>query len=619
MTTPYTTSRKKNHRYLTGPVAGTSYFVSKFAAELAKSQKRAPAAQWIELINGLKKRGVKETEINESGILTWLGSKPPKEPVFQTELLATLAKMQPIIKELDLIGKDAPFIKYRVKGTKEKSYLESLLILQSEKLMYQDRLDDIRFEIEELDFNPELLADDPEAALRLYEEQQEILALSSKSEDFTAHHHSSVTDPITGKKVINLLVHARVSIIDDIFFIHEIQSDWAQRLRRRGEQRGLPDGPFVTNTELWTNLALRRLLQRAAEDSQVNRVAWITSGLRNGGNFGDGDNLKEYYEKIIPKLVDKIVSGTGTKSAFAELDLGENIVTVPSLELNDAARKKLTEAQPLYSLDLAKEASYEARPRQREQVLDQELDYALAEEKAKRSKPIQDALRDAREMLGSSMSIRLANQVFDALTGEEVAGKQVGHLIEVSLQARNPSQVIPHECWHYAYEHLLGPVDKGIVDDAFADGSYLNQKVRMALVKDGASEAAISQCADPREAAAHAFSLWAKGKMEISLSQERANEPRSGSVFDRLVIGLFKKVEGAFMGLSRWVQRKVGESAKNHEIRRVEQVFDALKSGLYADALERNRTESWADMAASGEEFEDGDEVEVLVRPRMRG
>jgi len=562
-----------NYRYLThGDLSqGATPIVSRLVQELSKAQKKAPPKQWQAFIKGLSSKGVKGAEIEETEILSWLESQETQgiASVSRTDLLAALSKLIPIIKELDL---SRPIWgNYRHKGANEQNYTESLYIWNSEKDCYNDRLAEIRFEIEQLDFDLELLAQDPGRVMRLYQEQQSLKEKSKTAKGHSRSHFSGVIDPDTGDKVSNLIAHARTSVFDDVFFVQEVQSDWAQAGRRERPEpwTSIPKGPFVTSTDLWTGLVFRRLMQRAAQNPNINRFAWIVGSMRNGGKQIMPDKLDDFYKKIIPKLVDKTLAGTGMKTTFVKVKLGDQEFDVPGFELTDKVREKLIEAQPLYSHDILQDEATE---------MTQEKETALVQ-----------SIKEAHEMLGSGVHINLAAKVLDVVTGKEVAGRQIGRIIEASLRARNPAQVIPHESWHYAYQHLIGPMDQEAVDRAFADGTYLNSKVRMAMVRDGAAPEAVAQCDDCREAAAHGFALWTQGKMEITVEKELDAEYRGDHLVDRTVGKIFKKVEQAYIGLSKWVKRKVGETQASQDVRRVEEIFEALKTGVLAQQEQERR------------------------------
>ncbi len=98
----------------------------------------------------------------------------------------------------------------------------------------------------------------------------------------------------------NVLAHVRFNERTDaegkrVLFIEEVQSDWAQKGRKEGFSdkpatapagwaqtndarstgAGIPSAPFVTKTESWAMLAMKRMIRYAAENG-FDRIAWTT-------------------------------------------------------------------------------------------------------------------------------------------------------------------------------------------------------------------------------------------------------------------------------------------------------------------------------------------------------
>src|SRR5690606_14506575 len=217
----------------------------------------------------------------------------------------------------------------------------------------EDRLLEIRFELEELDFDLELLSENPMRALDLHKEKEGLLSRVKTAVEVRFGHWRGVTDKDTGKQIANMIAHARVTMRDDLYFIEEIQSDWAQRGRLQN-WGSVPKGPWVTNTEAWTGLIIRRQLQRAAMNESMKKAAWIRGRMRNGGGTGSNDQLDDFYMKIIPKIVDKLISGTGEKTRLIPITINGSEVMVPGIEITEAVREKLRQQQPLYSRDIVK-------------------------------------------------------------------------------------------------------------------------------------------------------------------------------------------------------------------------------------------------------------------------
>ena len=548
-------SHKRNYRYLN---KDTGLMYSPLYRTIKAGQNRAPANQWANIINSLKSKGVKESEINDSGILAHIATLDG--PVSKADLLGFLESGKHLIKEIDLTRPQYKRYSYAKHGT---DYLESLYVLAGEDDFLADKLLDLQFELEDLDFYPERLMENPLLAHQLYEQEQEIKQKLSEvniKSRTSVSHWSDQKDPDTGKPIDSLLFHSRTSIQEDgkTFFVEEIQSDWAQRGRQRNWE-GIPKAPWVTNTDLWASLAFRRLMQRAADNPAIEKFAWVTGDYRNGGNFIAPDGLNDFYIKVVGKAVNRILSGTGEKANFQKVQLGEKEVELPSFTMTDNVRAKLKEAQPLYSRDHAMRELSE---------------HALAAT----SSQLKEAVASAKHMLGSSASIKLLVSLTDE-SNHAVSGRFLGDCIEVSLSGQNPAQALAHESWHYAYTHLLTPSERAISDNAFSnqpDNPLLDRLID-AMHANGFSNAAIAQTVDPQEAVAHAFSLWMEGKFELS-----------GDTAP-LLEATFTHVSCAFDALQAQVVTTYERSAQPVEPSRAESDLLALFEQLRAEQFAHRR------------------------------
>ncbi|WP_025140901.1 hypothetical protein [Achromobacter sp. DH1f] len=558
-----------HYRYLNSDVHPR--LTSVLADKIRDLQPRAPASQWISTLRGLTQKGVKQREIEEAGVLEWLASQG-NHPIGRDALLNKLA-LRPTIKEIDL--RAAHFRSYVVPGYDE--YQETLYCLNSPRNNIEDRLDEIRYELEDLDFNHERLIQDPQLVFQLDHERRALLASRESVPDFDHHHFSGVIDPTTGTKIKNLLAHARTSRRDDLFFIDEIQSDWAQRRRLSGPSGRIPDGPFIKHTDSWAGLVIRRLMQRAADDPRIQGVAWINASLRNGGRVGANidDGLDDFYLGVLPTLANKALKGTGVSVRAADVQFKNGAIhSLPYFPMTTEVRAKLQAAQPMYSLDLLPRSTL---------ALGQDMSHS-------------EMIREAREMLGSTVSVRLVGKIIRAANGEEeeAAARQLSNLIEISTRTRSAARAFSHEAFHYASKQLMSAHEAASIRDAFEDGSPLNSRVRTAMVAARMSPQAISQCSDADEAAAHAFSLWREQRFHFD---ERAHEFEGRTGLDKTVGRLFKKIENAFQALGQWARRVVGEAPRNQSARISERLFEALRDGT----LQRRRaqTEIHADVRSA--------------------
>ena len=108
-----------------------------------------------------------------------------------------------------------------------------------------------------------------------------------------------------------------------VFYIEEIQSDWGQKYRKEQsnmpniqdtslqeyERRVLdntaPPAPFITDTDKWTQLTLKRILSKAVDEGYD--FVSISSGMVQGNRFNN-KGLVKFYNQIIPKNAEKIVN-----------------------------------------------------------------------------------------------------------------------------------------------------------------------------------------------------------------------------------------------------------------------------------------------------------------------
>ena len=582
--------------YLNGPQeAGPTPLHSKLVQLLQESkQARAPARQWLSTIEAFKQKGVKALELEDTGIRTWLEARGD-EAITREALIEHLENRTFTIKEVVLSSPQ-----YKGWHQKGGNYFEFLYIANSERDNVIDLIEEIEYRMEQFNFSPELLAEDPAAVIQLERRREELMTHKGTAYDFPQHHFSKVVNGRLGR---NLMAHCRVTIHGGIYFIEEIQSDWAQQGRRNNWQT-VPRGPLVTNTEAWAGMVLRRHLQLAAQMPTIKHVAWITESMRNGGKqdlegektkelqrkaFGDfvsarvaelraarinaalpperveqieeqideearqdahrvglrvpGDMLNDFYLKVVPKLADKALGKSGVKASIIEVSLGTPAlpVKVPGFEMTDAARQVLAASQVVYS-----QAPLRAIRNQSERRMDPATYSA-----------VQRGLHNAHEMLGSARHVLFASAVYDLATGRQVAGKYSNRIL-VSLNAENVVGAVDHEIFHFAHDKLLTQRERDMVAREFAPGTLLNFRVREAL---GINSPAARQCLESaEEAAAHGFQMWNAGRL---------------SLFELEVRGLFDELLEAIKVCMRWIQRVVLE----HRVTNSEELFMALAAG----------------------------------------
>jgi hypothetical protein len=525
--------------YITSPALNGSLgeaLYSKLLATLAQGkQASGPASQWAGIVRGFAQKGIKGAEIEDSGVLTYLESLPPAEKVTREQLCDQIKQRIPRIKQVEL---GAP--KYSEwRNMNVGQYKERLYILASEAMAADDRMEDLHYQIQDLAFNPAPLLKDPGLVDRLEREMQWLRQARPQMWDFQHHHFSNVSQE-HGK---NVMAHARTTEIDDLFFIEEIQSDWAQKGRRYNWGAGYPKAPFVTNTELWAGLVAKDLIHKAASNG-FNRVAWINWNMRNGWDGGSGSVQDDaFYRQIIPKIINKAIEKAGGRVAPMEVQTRHGPKSVLGFEITASVREALVMSQPLYSR--AGLLPYGSQPDTPERIAERAL-----------------ILNECRQMLGSIHTIRFVSRLYDFASGNEVAGRYLSRGIEISLRAKDLRRTARHEAWHFAHENLLLDFEKREMRMSFSEGTRLNDLTRATLLRAGEFEAA-AQCNDPQECAAHAFALWSEQRLQIELGPEA---------------GLFERVTHALDQISAWLDERIF----GVKVSTPEDLFKAMRAGTLA-------------------------------------
>jgi hypothetical protein len=510
---------------------------------------KAPSKEWMNTLKSLASKGqVKQAEIDDSEILVWLGRQTGT--VTREELIKAATERKITIKEVTL---GRPMYKRfsHERHVPGGVYNEVLFIANSERANVEDRIEQIEWELEQFNFDMERLSEDPDAVFRLTQERAELMDNRHRKFDFTWSHF--VREDI-GRHGKNLIGHARELSWGNIFLIEEIQSDWGQR-GRRDDWRSIPKGPFVTDTKLWAGLAMRRMMQRAANNPNVERVYWIRGSMSNGAVEAVESQHDDFYFKTIPGIADRLLAGTGMKSRFEPLKLGEiTIDKVPCFDMTPAVREKLSKTIPLYSL---------SRLLPLPQPLSAERKRVLMEHVA--------------GMIGSTRTLRLLNHLYDVAQAREVAGSYINGMVQASLRADNLEDVLNHECFHFGMDKLFSAEERRMVLRDFAPGTELNTRITKKLALCG-ELAAASQCSDAEEAAAYAFAFWSRGQFSMEPAPART---------------LFEELRGVVADTFAWFRRTV----LDEKVTTTQELFEAFLGGAYGAAKERqnssalNRTE----------------------------
>lgn len=174
----------------------------------------------------------------------------------------------------------------------------------------------------------------------------------------------------------NIVAHTRLTDRTDaegrkVLFVEEIQSDWHQEGRRKGYGKStvprgwadtasstsgdkVPDAPFKTS---WPELVVKRLLRMAADEG-YERIAFI-NGAAQQARYGLAETAakgqKEFYDSIVPRIVEKWARKLGTKTGETALSLetpsdrNDLSFLARFIEVPLSAAQKIQQGLPLFS------------------------------------------------------------------------------------------------------------------------------------------------------------------------------------------------------------------------------------------------------------------------------
>ncbi|HEX7012645.1 MAG TPA: hypothetical protein VF161_07855, partial [Steroidobacteraceae bacterium] len=349
-----------------------------------------PAEKLREQIQNMVNSGLfKREEWEWSGVDEWLAEQKGK--VTKDDVLEFLRANEIRVEEHLLGGedseyagaKDTRFGKFTLPGGKD--YRELLLTLPLPK-RYQTRQEIFaryapRIQaLHERIMNPNLSQAERDAALaereRLEEQRDREAAAAAGEAGHDIFRSSHFGEP-------NIIAHVRFNERYDadgkrVLFLEEIQSDWAQKGRREGfapprdqyylrtpdgdigrdfasreegeqylrenpgagtldraRMEGVPPAPFVTKTDSWASLAMKRMIRWAAENG-FERIAWTT-----------GEQQAARYD--LSRHVDEIVyypNAEGTSGDLQAFKDGQEVIfqyDVPRERLPDYIGKEATD------------------------------------------------------------------------------------------------------------------------------------------------------------------------------------------------------------------------------------------------------------------------------------
>jgi hypothetical protein len=505
----------------------------------AYKQAKLQAQQWIHVINGFSQKGIKQSEIEDSGVAEWLQDQG-KRQVTREELADLVSYRLPSIKEARLTGGDVKYRSYSFAGAGE-DYNESLFYFPTVDEDLADRIADLDDRIAALNFDFDKLGEDPDAVFRLDKRRS---ALISQQDEVASgitlrtHFSSDLQNMCPDARADFAHMRWSVKVVDGTrtLFVHEFQSDWAQKGRAYDWKGDYKRAPLVTETEHWTAFLLRRAMLLAVEQG-CDQLTWISgASMANGGNAYGAAGLDEFYMKIVPSLAKKLAKPFQSELHLADFVLKDVPRRLAVMPVTPLMREKFAAGAPVYSYArVAEQATFDpVRAAQLEKALQLRADTSLGE--------------DVR------MRVSIVREVMFAHEEGRPAAELVGRTARIAFNAEDPVAALDHEGFHLVMNHHFSAREREDVQRQFAYGAPLLVRTVRLLLSHGEFDAAKQAMANWEEAAAHAYALWRKGQMPLSRMESLAQSVEAKAGASRILSKVFPKAQELVKSVCSWIR-----------------------------------------------------------------
>lgn len=505
----------------------------------AYKQAKLQAQQWIHVINGFSQKGIKQSEIEDSGVAEWLQDQG-KRQVTREELADLVSYRLPSIKEARLTGGDVKYRSYSFAGAGE-DYNESLFYFPTVDEDLADRIADLDDRIAALNFDFDKLGEDPDAVFRLDKRRSALISQQDEvASGITLHTHFSSDLQNMCPDARADFAHMRwsVKVVDGTktLFVHEFQSDWAQKGRACDWKGDYKRAPLVTETEHWTAFLLRRAMLLAVEQG-CDQLTWISgASMANGGNAYGAAGLDEFYMKIVPSLAKKLAKPFQSELRLADFVLKDVPRRLAVMPVTPLMREKFAAGAPVYSYArVVEQATFDpVRAAQLEKALQLRADTSLGE--------------DVR------MRVSIVREVMSAHEEGRPAAELVGRTARIAFNAEDPVAALDHEGFHLVLNHHFSAREREDVQRQFAYGAPLLVRTVRLLLSHGEFDAAKQAMANWEEAAAHAYALWRKGQMPLSRMETLAQSVEAKAGASRILSKVFPKAQELVKSVCSWIR-----------------------------------------------------------------
>lgn len=505
----------------------------------AYKQSKQKAEQWINVINGFSQKGIKASEIADSNVIEWLQDQGNR-PVTREELAEVASYALPSIKEARLTGHDTRYKSYSF-AVEGEDYNESLFYFPTVDEDLADRIADLDDRIAALNFDFDALGADPDAVFRLDERRSTLMEKQNNvASGATLHTHfsSQLQDMCPDARADFAHMRWSVKLVDGTrtLFVHELQSDWAQKGRAHDWKGVYKRAPLVTETEHWTTFLLRRAMLLAVEQGCA-QLTWINgAAMANGSVIAGSAGLDEFYMKIVPSLAKKLAKPFQSELHLGDFELKGQARRLAVMPVTQLMRDKFATGAPVYShARVIERASFDpVRAAQLEKALQLRADTSLGE--------------DVR------MRVSIVREIMSAHEQQRPAAELVGKTARIAFNAEDPVAALDHEGFHLVLDHHFSAREREDVQRQFAYGAPLLVRTVRLLLSHGEHEAAKQAMESWEEAAAHAYALWRKNQMPLSRIEGLAMSVEAKAGASRILSKVFPKAQELVKSVCSWIR-----------------------------------------------------------------
>jgi hypothetical protein len=117
-------------------------------------------------------------------------------------------------------------------------------------------------------------------------------------------------------------------------------------------QVGTPEGPLVGKTDKWTEMAMRRLIRKAADEG-YDYIAWTPGDVQF--DRWNEEGLETYYNNVLPKATGNVAKKLDKEAKVKPIEIsidGEPQKTL-ALPITDKLKTMAKEGQPLFAVPAA--------------------------------------------------------------------------------------------------------------------------------------------------------------------------------------------------------------------------------------------------------------------------